>query len=70
MFGNGARPAIDRDMLTAKADELDLTLRRLEVMRDGLRHAASCPAPSHMECPKFRRILARAQSSAAPQRSR
>jgi DNA-binding transcriptional MerR regulator len=69
MFGNGARPAIDRDMLTAKADELDLTLRRLEAMRDGLRHAADCPAPSHMECPKFRRILARAQSSAAPLRS-
>ncbi|HEY0043866.1 MAG TPA: helix-turn-helix domain-containing protein [Allosphingosinicella sp.] len=69
MFGNGARPAIDRGMLTAKADELDLTLRRLEAMRDGLRHAADCPAPSHMECPRFRRILAKAQSSAAPPRS-
>jgi hypothetical protein len=26
-------------------------------MRDGLRHAAACPAPSHMECPTFRRIV-------------
>jgi hypothetical protein len=26
-------------------------------MRDGLRHAAVCPAPSHMECPTFRRLL-------------
>ena len=26
-------------------------------VRDGLRHAAVCPAPSHMECPSFRRLL-------------
>jgi hypothetical protein len=26
-------------------------------MRDSLRHAAACPAPSHMECPNFRRHL-------------
>jgi hypothetical protein len=26
-------------------------------MRDGLKHAVNCKAPSHMECPKFRRIV-------------
>jgi hypothetical protein len=26
-------------------------------MRDGLRHAAACPAPDHLECPKFRRLM-------------
>jgi DNA-binding transcriptional MerR regulator len=51
------RPRIDRQMLTAKADELDATIRKLRTMRDGLRHAANCPAPSHMECPNFRRLL-------------
>jgi DNA-binding transcriptional MerR regulator len=50
-------PRIDRDMLSAKADELDKTILRLTAMRDGLRHAAACKAPSHMECPTFRRIL-------------
>ena len=60
MFGRGGRASIDRAMLAAKADELDLLVRRLSVMRDGLRHAAACPAPSHMECPKFRRILGKA----------
>jgi DNA-binding transcriptional MerR regulator len=25
--------------------------------RDDLRHSAACPAPSHMECPTFRRYL-------------
>jgi hypothetical protein len=51
-------------MLTAKADELDRTIRNLSVMRDGLRHAAVCSAPSHMECPKFRRILRAAEAGA------
>jgi DNA-binding transcriptional MerR regulator len=57
MFAPDGRPRIDREMLAAKAKELDRTIRRLSAMRDGLRHAAACPAPSHMECPTFRRIL-------------
>ena len=50
-------PRIDRARLTEKADELDEKIRQLTVMRDGLRHASACRAPSHMECPTFRRIL-------------
>lgn len=57
MFAPDGRPRIDRQMLAAKAEELDRTIRELSGMRDGLRHAAACPAPSHMECPTFRRIL-------------
>lgn len=57
MFAAGRRPRIDRDMLAAKAEELDATIRRLRAMRNGLRHAAVCPAPSHLECPTFRRLL-------------
>lgn len=57
MFAPDGRPQIDRRTLAAKADELDRTIRRLSAMRDGLRHAAACPAPSHMECPTFRRLL-------------
>jgi DNA-binding transcriptional MerR regulator len=57
MFAPDGRPRIRRDRLAAKADELDRMIRRLAAMRDGLRHAASCPAPSHMECPKFVRML-------------
>lgn len=57
MFAADGRPRIDRARLVAKADELDVTIRRLKLMRDGLRHAADCPAPSHAECPHFRRIV-------------
>jgi len=62
MFAPNGRPRIDRQMLAAKAEELDKTIRRLSAMRDGLRHAAACPEPSHMECPRFRRILQAAAS--------
>ena len=57
MFGPDGQPRIDRRMLAAKAEELDRTIRELSAMRDSLRHAAACPAPSYMECPTFRRIL-------------
>lgn len=57
MVGPRGSPDIDRDLLVEKADELDRTIKKLIAMRDGLRHAAVCSAPSHMECPKFQRLL-------------
>jgi DNA-binding transcriptional MerR regulator len=57
MFAPDGRVRIDRQKLAAKAEELDATIRRLTTLRNGLRHAAACKAPSHMECPKFRRIV-------------
>jgi len=66
MFGPDGRPAPDRAVLTAKADELDATIADLTAVRDGLRHAAACPAPSHLECPTFRGILAAAGTLRAP----
>ena len=64
MFAPDGQPRIDRQMLVAKAEELDSTIRKLINMRNSLRHAAACPAPSHMECPKFRRILRAAATGA------
>jgi DNA-binding transcriptional MerR regulator len=69
MFAPDGRPRIDRQMLVAKADELDKTIRELTAMRDGLRHAAACRAPSHMECPTFRRILRAAAAGALAPRT-
>jgi DNA-binding transcriptional MerR regulator len=64
MFAPDGRPRIDRRMLAAKADELDRRIRELTRMRDGLRHAAACAAPSHMECRTFRRLVRAAASGA------
>ena len=45
-------------------DEIDKKVRELTAMRDGLRHAVACKAPSHMECPTFRRLLSAASQGA------
>jgi DNA-binding transcriptional MerR regulator len=71
MFATDGRLQVDRPMLVNKADELDLTIRKLGAMRDGLRHAAACRAPSHMECPTFRRLLkVAAQTTARRKKTR
>ena len=57
MFGADGQPSIDKRLLAAKADEIDAKVKRLKAMSDGLRHAAVCPAPSHGECPTFRRLV-------------
>lgn len=62
MLGSDGRPKIDRQLLADNAEQLDSSIRKLTAMRNGLRHAAVCSAPSHMECPTFRRLLGLAAS--------
>jgi DNA-binding transcriptional MerR regulator len=50
-------PDINRALLLAKADELDARIKELTQVRNGLRHAAVCRAPSHFECPTFLRLM-------------
>ena len=57
MYAPDGRPKIDRERLASKAEELDSLIGRFTAMRDGLRHAAVCPAKSHLECPSFKRLL-------------
>ena len=57
MLDADGQPAIDHQRLTDKADELDRTIERLSTVRDELRRAAACPAPRHIECSKFQKIL-------------
>nr|WP_305881969.1 helix-turn-helix domain-containing protein [Gilvimarinus sp. DA14] len=62
MFAGG-KLQIDREQLSAQADELDRRIKRLSAMRDGLRHAALCPHEDHLECDKFQRLIKVAQKS-------
>ena len=57
ILGSEAKPEIDRELLLRKANELNGTIKKLTAMRDGLQHAAACTAPSHLECPRFRRLM-------------
>lgn len=57
MLGNTQKPEVDRVLLSTKAEELGRTIRQLNALKAGLEHAAQCPAPSHMECPSFKRLI-------------
>lgn len=57
MFARDGVPKLPRDVLHAKADDLDVQIKEMTTLRNALRHVADCPAPSHMECPKFRKLL-------------
>ncbi|MEZ0171251.1 helix-turn-helix domain-containing protein [Microvirga sp. TS319] len=63
MFGKDGRPDIPRDQLHAKADDLQRQMLDLRVLRDALRHVAECTAPTHLECPTFRKLLKAATRS-------
>lgn len=62
MFSSDKKLQIDRKMLDAKADQVDSLIKRLRAMSNGLRHAAKCPAPNHMACPSFQRLIRAASS--------
>ncbi|AOE85324.1 helix-turn-helix domain-containing protein [Pseudomonas sp. TCU-HL1] len=68
MFSPNGEPNIDRKLLLARAEEIDALVKRLQAMSHGLRHAADCPAPSHAECPTFKRLLKAASSGAIERR--
>lgn len=68
MLSPSGAPNIDRRLLEAKADEIDAQVKRLRAMSKGLRHAAVCPAPSHVECPSFQKLLKAAASGALEKR--
>jgi DNA-binding transcriptional MerR regulator len=57
MLSPDGEPNIDRQLLSAKADEIDALIKRLRAVSNGLRHAAACPAPSHAACPSFQKLL-------------
>jgi DNA-binding transcriptional MerR regulator len=69
MFGKDGAPDLSRTVLHLRADKLDAQIRQLTTLRNALRHVAECKAESHMECPKFRRLL-RLSSRATEKRSK
>ncbi len=57
MFDQDRRPDLPRPGLLQRAAELDRQARRLAALGKLLRHVAECPAPSHLECARFRKLL-------------
>ena len=57
MIGPDGQPQRNREDLRARADVLEAQITRLSGLRDMLRHAAECPHPGPLDCPKFQRLL-------------
>ena len=57
MFGKDGALNLPRATVHEKADDIDRQIRELMALRNTMRHVAECRAPSHLECPKFRRLL-------------
>lgn len=58
-FNGSQKPTLDRALLAAKADALEASIAQQILMRDQLRHMATCPSPDHFSCPSFQKLLAR-----------
>ncbi|MVA98570.1 MerR family DNA-binding protein [Nitratireductor sp. CAU 1489] len=57
ILGKDGAPELPRAVLHQRADDLDRQISELVALRDTLRHVADCPAPTHMQCPTFRRLV-------------
>lgn len=57
MFSADGHFHVDRKLLLIKANELGKRIAQLQAIRNSLEHVANCKAPSHLECPKFLRLL-------------
>lgn len=57
MFGTNGLPDLPRAVFHEKANAIDRQISELTTLRDTLRHIADCPAPSHMECPSFKKLI-------------
>ena len=63
------RLELPREELRAKADNVERQMAGLRILRDTLRHVADCKAPSHLECPTFRKLLKTASKVAQPRKA-
>lgn len=57
MFGRDGGFDLSRETLRNRAAEVERQIRKLSALKKALDHAADCPAPSHLECPTFQRLL-------------
>lgn len=69
MFARDGTPQLPRAELHLRADALDQQIRDLTRLRDALRHVADCPAETHMDCPKFKRLMGFASRTATKHRT-
>lgn len=61
-FVSDTRFELDRDLLRQQSAKLRAQVEQLTLLSEILDHVAKCPAPSHSDCPSFRRMMGAALS--------
>ncbi|WLS79036.1 MerR family transcriptional regulator [Erwinia pyri] len=59
MLNTEGRIALDRKLLYKRSQEIDDTVRRLQLFSQGLKHAARCKEQEHTNCDEFQKIIDR-----------
>lgn len=59
MFSPENKLALDRVQLLQRAQEIDGTIRKLQLLSRGLKHVACCTKTEHSECEEFKKIVSR-----------
>ena len=67
MFGRKGKTGLPRELLRLRAGNLEKQIEELTILQKTLRHVADCPHPSHLECPRFRKLLKVASRGKSPQ---
>jgi len=57
ILGRNGDLRIPREELQRRADALEHKAREMVALASIMRHVADCPAPSHLECPSFQKLL-------------
>jgi DNA-binding transcriptional MerR regulator len=57
MLPSDGKVQVSREMLLAKADQVQQSIKRLKAVRDSLRHAANCPEKNHLDCARFQGLM-------------
>ncbi len=59
MFNTEGQVAINRVQLNLRSQEIDRTIRRLQLISQGLKHVARCTKQDHTQCEEFKKIVTR-----------
>jgi len=59
MFSSENKLALDSVQLLKRAEEIDDTIHKLQLLSRGLKHIACCTKSEHSECEEFKKIVSR-----------
>ncbi|WAT02087.1 MerR family transcriptional regulator [Rouxiella chamberiensis] len=59
MFSSENKLALDSVQLVKRAEEIDDTIHKLQLLSRGLKHITCCTKSEHSECEEFKKIVSR-----------